>query len=210
MKVLHCATLAVFGLLVGATAQAAVITFDDIPNTGNGIQTSVSSTGFNFNGDHFHIVDSPLSGVVRNASTSYLSAEAAGGLGRPVTMTRSGGGVFTLNSVEVAELWLPGIGDDFFQVSITGNVFGGGLLNMLVTLDGIRDGAGGVDDFQIVNLVGWTNLTSVVFTGVNALGAFGDYSIDNIVVDSVPEPVSFLLFGVAGAVSVGRAFRRRR
>jgi len=198
-------------LCLAGTAQAAVITFDDIPNTGNAIQTSVSSTGYAFNGLHFHIIDGADSRVVRNASTSYLTAEAASGLGKPVTMTKAGGGTFTLNQVDVAELWLPSNSlNDFFEVLITANQFGGGIFSMAVALDGIRDGTGGVSDFQLVNFAGWTNLTDVTFTGRNAAGAFGDYSIDNIVVDSaaVPEPASLTLLAM-GTLGLA-AIRRRR
>lgn len=191
-----------FGVSVAVLAvasQAAVVGFDDIPVTGNAIQTSVTSGGYDFNGLHFHIIDS-AGPFVRNASTSYLTAEAAGGLGKAVTMTQTGGGTFSLNSVDVAELWLPGDAlNDFLEVLVTGNVSGGGVLNLTVLLDGIRDGAGGVDDFQAVNFSGWDNLTSVTFTGRNAAGAFGDYSIDSIVVNErvVPEPGILALLGIA-------------
>jgi len=199
---------------MAGTAQAVTVVFDDIPNTSNAIQTSVTSTGFDFNGAHFHIIDSPDPRVVRNASTSYLTGEAANSLGKPVTMTKGGGGTFSLNAVDVAELWLPGeVNNDFFYVYISANVSGGGSLDMLVTLDGIRDGAGGVDDFQLVSFSGWDNLTDVTFTGRNAAGAFGDYSIDNIVVDSngrVPEPASFTLLGLGAAALLASGLRRRQ
>jgi len=194
-------------------ALADVVTFDDIPNTGNAIQTSVSSMGYDFNGGHFHIIDSPDARFVRNASTSYLAAEKASDLGQPVTMTKTGGGTFSLNSVDVAELWLPGESlNDFFYVYITANQSGGGSLSMLVTLDGIRDGAGGVPDFQLVTFSGWTNLTDVTFTGRNAAGAFGDYSIDNIVVDgsNVPEPAGLLLMALGAVAVIARSRRTSR
>jgi len=197
-------------LWLAGTAQAAVITFDDIPNTVNAIQTSVSSTGYDFSGLHFHIIDSVDPRLVRNTSTSYLAAEASGNLGRPVTMTKTGGGTFNLNRVDIAELWLPGDPlNDFFEVLITANQFGGGLFSMAVALDGIRDGTGGVADFQLVNFGGWTNLTDVTFTGRNGAGFFGDYSIDNIEVDAaaVPEPASLTLLAMG---SLGLAAIRRR
>lgn len=200
-------------LCLAGTAQATVITFDDIPNTGNSIQTSISSTGYHFNGGHFHIIDSADARLVRNASTSYLTAEAASNLGKAVTMTKAGGGMFTLNQVDVAELWLPNEPlNDFFEVLITGNQFGGGVLSLAVTLDGIRDGAGGVADFQLVNFVGWTDMTDVTFTGRNAAGAFGDYSIDNVVVDAradVPEPPSLTLLALGALGLFAGAMRRR-
>jgi len=202
---------AVFLCMSGA-AHAATIVFDDIPNTVNAIQTFVTSTGYDFNGGHFHIIDSP-GPFARNASTSYLAAEKANNLGQPVTMTQIGGGTFTLNQVDVAELWLPGDPlNDFFYVYITANRLIGGPLSMLVTLDGIRDGAGGVADFQLVTFIGWTGLTDVTFTGRNAAGAFGDYSIDNIVVDSeaVPEPASLTLLVLGSLSLLAGAIRKRQ
>jgi hypothetical protein len=210
MRLRSILSLACAVLLFGGAAQASVITFDDIPNTLNAIQTSVTSTGYDFDGLHFHIIDSPDVRVVRDASTSYLAGEAANGLGRAVTMTNGGGATFTLNQVDVAEVWLPGEGsNDFFEVVITGNQSGGGVLNMNILLDGVRDGAGGVSDFQLVNFIGWTDLTSVTFTGRNAAGAFGDYAIDNVVVNA-PEPASLTLLGLGTVGLFARAARRRR
>jgi len=128
-------------------------------------------------------------------------------------MTQIGGGTFTLNQVDVAELWLPNDPlNDFFYVYITANRLIGGPLSMLVTLDGIRDGAGGADDFQLVTFNGWTGLTDVTFTGRNAAGAFGDYSIDNIVVDGVPvpEPASLTLLVLGSLSLIAGAVRKRQ
>jgi len=196
-------------LMASSAAQAAVVGFDDIPITGNDIQTSVTSAGYQFNGGHFHIIDSPDDRLVRNSSTSYLTAETGPGAG--VTMILLGGGTFTLNQVDVAELWLPGDpSNDFLEVVITANQLGGGFLSMTVTLDGLRDGAGGVEDFQTVSMAGWTDLTDVTFTGRNAAGGFGDYSIDNIVVDrnDAPEPSGLALMALGGLALWARSRRR--
>ena len=59
-------------------------------------------------GDHFHIVDNPsiIPGV--SNGTNYLAAERASDLGKPVTITSVSGSSFTLNQLDIAELWLPG------------------------------------------------------------------------------------------------------
>ncbi|MBX3616498.1 FxDxF family PEP-CTERM protein [Nitrosomonas sp.] len=194
-------------LALSGITQAATITFDDLAPTGNGISTAVTSDGFNFVGDHFHIIDTPDSRVVSSGS-NYLSAEAALGLGRSVTMSHAGGSLFNLIGLEVGELWLPSESlNDFSDVILTGNQFGGGVLSTTIHLDGIRDGVGGVNDFQS-EAIGWTNLVSVTITGMNSSGAFGDYSIDSINVSLVPEPETYALL-LAGLGVVG-AFAHRR
>ncbi len=199
---------------LAAPALAATITFDDIVTTGNNIFASTVSGGFTFAGQHFHIVDSPAAfGGVANG-TQYLAAEAAGGLGKPVNFSKVGGGVFSLNGADIAELWLPGnANNDFLTVVFTGTVSGGGTLTQTFTLDGLRDGAGGIADFQTVSFTGWNNLTSVNVTGRNAQGAFGDYSIDNLVVNAVtgavPEASTWMMM-IAGLGIAGAAMRRRR
>ncbi len=198
-------------LAAAGAAHAATVTFDDLPVSGNGIHTTATSDGFDFNGAHFHIIDSPDSRLVENG-TQYLAAEAAGGLGQPVTMTASSGGLFSLNGLDIAELWLPGQGPfDFKNVTLTGNVFGGGVLSAIFALDGIGDGAGGVNDFQTVTLSGWNNLTSVVISGMDANGNFGDYAVDNLIVNAtpgVPEPAVWAMM-LVGFGLVGATLRRR-
>ncbi|HRP27395.1 MAG TPA: FxDxF family PEP-CTERM protein, partial [Burkholderiaceae bacterium] len=128
---------------------------------------------------------------------------------KAVTMTQAGGGLFSLDGLDVAELWRAGEPlNDFYQVSLTGNQFGGGVLSMLIELDGVADGPGGANDFQTIALGGWTNLMSVTITGVNAVGGFGDYSIDNLLVNVVPEPGTYALM-LAGLGLVGFMARRR-
>ncbi|RZI83418.1 MAG: PEP-CTERM sorting domain-containing protein [Rubrivivax sp.] len=198
-----CAALTNFA----SGAHASTVTFDDLTPSGNAIQSNVTSGGFDFNGGHFHIIDSADTRLV-SSGNFFLTAEASGGLGGPVTMSSSTGALFTLNGLDVAELWLPNDTlNDFQVVSLTGNRFGGGVLNASIRLDGIRDGVGGANDFQTVSLAGWTNLTSVTFSGHNSSLGFGDYSIDNISVTAVPEPGAW---GLALAGFGVLALRRRR
>lgn len=215
MRTTIYAAAAAAGLLLSTPATAATSNFDDIPNTGNAVQSgTVTSGGLDFNGAHYHIIDSADTRVVRNASTSYLAAEAAQGLGRPVTFGLTGGGLFTLNSIDVAEIWLPGEPlNDFLEVTFLGQQGGGGgLLSQSFTLDGLRDGAGGIADFQTVLFAGWTNMQFVTVSGRNANGAFGDYAIDNIVFNddgAVPEPATWALL-ILGFGMVGHRIRQRR
>lgn len=209
MKKLTYATI--FGTAAFALSgltHAATITFDDIAPTNNTIQTAVTSDGFNFAGDHFHIIDTFDPRFVSSGS-NFLTAEDAFDLGKPVTMTHAGGSLFNLIGLDVGELWLPGESfNDFSDVILTGNQFGGGVLSTTIHLDGIRDGVGGVNDFQSV-AIGWTNLVSVTITGMDSSGDFGDYSIDSISVSLVPEPETYALL-LAGLGVVGAFARRRR
>lgn len=204
--------LAACGLMLAGAASAQTASFDDIPNTANSVQNgTVASGGLSFTGDHYHIIDSADARVVRNSSSSYLAAEAAQGLGKSVTFGLTGGGLFSLTSVDVAEIWLPNEPlNDFRNVVFTGNQQGGGILSLTFTLDGLRDGAGGILDFETVLFTNWKNLQSVTVTGTNAAGAFGDYAIDNVVFGAaVPEPSAWALL-ILGFGLTGAALRRRR
>jgi len=82
------------------------------------------------------------------------------------------------------------------QVTLTGQRNTGETLQTILTLDGIFDGIGGVNDFQNITLgSNWTDLTSVSFSSEA-------YSLDNLVMDvkstiqEVPEPQSLVLFSL--------------
>jgi len=82
------------------------------------------------------------------------------------------------------------------QVTLTGQRKTGEILQTILTLDGIFDGIGGVNDFQNITLgSNWTDLTSVSFSSEA-------YSLDNLVMDvkstvqEVPEPQSLVLFSL--------------
>jgi hypothetical protein len=68
-------------------------------------------------------------------------------------MTASGGGTFDLSQFDGAETFI--IGSLFGYINLTGIQADATVLNLQFALDGLRDGAGGVPDFQTF-AVGWT------------------------------------------------------
>ena len=181
MKLRTLIAAAVLGLSTASVSQASTITFNGVPSSGNPILTTLTTDGFDFNGDHFHTVDN-TAGVLVSNGTIYLASESESDLGRPFTMTRSGGGTFSLAQFDGAETFFAS--PTWALITVNGIQQGGGLLSATFTLDGIADGLpGGVADFQTFAL-GWTNLTSVTFDGRLVTGARGGFSIDNLLVRS--------------------------
>jgi hypothetical protein len=210
--------------MFGAGPVGAVVTFDDVAVApDNPMQTSVNSGGFNFASSHFHITVDPticdFGGCVANG-TQYASEDGPA-LALPVTMTKIGGGTFSLISFDGAELFLDdaaaaagnraGPFPNATFIRVVGNLSGGGTIEANFQLDGVKDGNGGVADFQhFVFGPGWTNLTSAVWSGgvVGAAPINASMSFDNIAV--APEPGTLLLLGSALTGAAISARRRRR
>lgn len=192
--------------------QAAIINFEDVAEASGAApaySTDITSGGFKFHAlqNHHHLSHDYTAPGVANGTTIYTIDNNGGGPLTSSTMTQTGGGVFTLNSFWIAEHDRD-LGDAS-QVTITGNLFGGGTITQIVNLDGIHDDTGGVNDFQFVSLQ-WTNLTSVVFQATAGTGDRG-FSLDDITVNNAvptPEPATLLMWGTAGLGLI--AVRRRK
>ena len=187
-------------LLFASSLQAALITFDGIPSAGNPILGApVFDSGFSFGSSHFHTIDSPaIFGGADNGSPVYLGEED-GSLGVDIVMSQLGGGAFSFSQFDGAELFVaaPGGFPNATSILVTGALSGGGSVSATFALDGIVDGAGGAADFQTFFLPGsFTNLTSVTFSGLIGSSGTGGLGIDNIVVDTVPEPSTVFLLGL--------------
>lgn len=193
-------------------SQATVITFDSVSSSGNPILTTLTTDGFEFTSGHFHTVDS-FTGLNVDNGTIYISEEA-GTSGLPITMAKVGGGTFSLTGFDGAEVFLGNSIPDLpnaTNINLVGTLSGGGVITATCALDGVADGPGGVADFQACSLSGFTDLTSVTFSGA-ALQGTGGVSLDNLVVDgssAVPEPQSLILLASGLAMLLGYSRRKK-
>ena len=200
---------------LGSSAYAATITFEEFGTTT--VASSISSGGFTFapaDGSIFVITDADvLSSCIPDCAsngTSWLGASRPGGTPvstQPVTMTQDNGGSFLLLGLDASELF---VDLETTNLLIVGNLAGGGTISVNLALDGINDSQGGAADFQsflLPAIWGTSPLSSVEFTGALGTGGVGDVSIDNLLVQSVPEPATLALLGIAFA---GLGFSRRR
>jgi hypothetical protein len=197
--------LFVIAVTISTEARSLVVAFEDSAS-GNcaGPTTLDTSEGFSFSSTHQHICDSTRTDLVSNGS-NYLSTE------EPVviTMVDLGGGRFNISQIDLAEQALSPDITNATSVRITGYRFGGTTVVGTFTLDGIADGAGGVDDFETFELH-FANLLFLTFEGLGAVppGTFGPaFSVDNIVVRRIAEPATLALLGIGLA---GLAFSRRK
>ena len=185
MKNLCAFLLCMFAPVFGNLAEAQqLLTFDELSPTTIPILGSVvcgEGAGFRVVSDHFHLVGGTLVQDFSSNGTTHIGYESGRGL--PMTLERFGGGTFSLYSFDAAEFYaLPGSDrPDAEMLTITGFQPGGGTVSYTVNIDGIHDGAGGVDDFEHFVLPStFVNLTAVVFTGLRAGDVSGGVAIDNI------------------------------
>lgn len=207
-------------LSVCGLANAVVLTFDEIPATET-IATSVDSGGYHFTSDHMHTYGCGHWDLVASNGTTHLGYES--GRGAPITMTRQDGGTFSLLSLDASEFYPNDGGDrpnaEFLR--IVGTWLDGATATLDLVLDGIlADGTGGVVDFEHFTLPAlFTNVSSIVFSGLRFEGRDGGVAIDNLDVEiggvvtppdstHVPEPGTLALLGM-GLLGMGAARRRK-
>jgi len=108
--------------------------------------------------------------------------------GGPTVMTREGGGLFTLSSIALSELYIyddgPGVNPEF-DVEFSGFFSDGSIISQTFTMDGLT----GVEVFSFESE--FTNLISVSWMQTQDF-----YQFDDIKASPVPEPSSILLFGI--------------
>jgi len=205
----------VFAGSIGSAQAATVITFQDLALDSGGAGGDRTSGGFFFDTawNHSHI-DINQWGTSNGTQFMLVDnvATPLGGSNNSNTFSPTGGGPFSLSSIDISEAG--NLGTMARQVQVTGNLFGGGTVSTLLNLDlNLVEGVT-ANYFQTFFFgPSWTNLSSVTLNGMSAQ-CCGDikgnyYGIDNIVVDvasPVPEPGTLSLLGLGSAYLV----RRRR
>jgi hypothetical protein len=217
MKRLLALTALILGVSIG-NAQAAMITFEDLPLEPSGGGDRISG-GFLFDTalNHSHI-DNGTWGTSNGSQFMMIDNVAASAvpINNLTTFSPIVGAPFALTSIDISEA--AGITTSARQIEVTGNLFGGGTISTLLILDNnFTDVVANYFQTFIFDS-SWSNLSSVALNGIGATCCGqppGNYfAIDNIVVDvaptAVPEPGTLSLLGLASAYMVGRRRRNRR
>ena len=115
-------------------------------------------------------------------------------------MKSASGSTFSLQSFDFNG-WL----SQESAIYVTGTLFGGGSISTSFNPDGTPSTSGVTVPYETFLLgAGWNNLTSVTWSYDQG---FNGFFLDNIVVNSaVPEPSTYLLFGLGliGLIAVRR------
>ncbi|MDG1462772.1 MAG: VPLPA-CTERM sorting domain-containing protein [Gammaproteobacteria bacterium] len=192
--IIHSFAFSLVGLW-SFSAQTATIDFEGFSQgAGGGVYpTTLQSEGYDFSGftsfnDSMEIIAAGVN--TTNAYGGSVSAPGQDGFGVQalIDIERTDGGSFAIFSYEL----LLNTDNDGFT-TITGELAGGGAANL-----GVPVGTGD-----------WLNLESVRFRAEgNQFGpGFASAAIDNIVINAVPVPAAFWLFGSALA---GLGWMRRK
>lgn len=184
---------ALLALAAGTSAQAAVIDFDALaaPGWGTTLRPDYSEDGFQLT------TNFGFFGSVH--ANNLLYAGSAGLYNTPLATTslaRAGGGAFSLNSIELADLF--SVGRRAYDVTFIGHVLGGGTVNQTFSVST-------ANVFSPHTFSGFNNLLSV--TWKESLTRV--HQFDNINVTAVPEPGTYAML-LAGLGLLGFMGRRKR
>jgi hypothetical protein len=177
LKLIGAMLFVAFG---ASQAQASVITFDDQAGTST-LPVSADGLTFTSSGGYAYVWTAG-GGKADNGTNNLIY-----GLGATVTITRTGGGTFTLNGFDAGLSWYTSV--NAFDLTLNGTD--------TISLGNAYQG------YQFANL---KNVTSVTFSGAPSNGYI---AIDNVDFDvaQVPEPASLTLLGLGLA---GLAAARRK
>lgn len=190
--------------LISNVSYGAVITFDPATKAGSAgaLLYDWTESGYLLEGSSFflHTDSNVSSSVYPDNGTAYIRTT----YNKPqLTLSNINGQLFDLLSVDIAEFSIP-TAQYRKPISIVGHKADGSAVSTTMLADGIIDGHGPLADFETILFSEFTNLISV------ELPSQYGYSIDNIVVESVPEPTTLFLFaaGLAGLYTQRRVIRK--
>jgi hypothetical protein len=190
-------------------ASGAVINFDSVVNGTQNQQygPSLTTQGYTFTSEHFHINDAPGScsfgGCTTLNGTQYVNVDGPQ-LGTAVVMTREGGGTFDVLSLQASKLFVDGTAAALANfvnadsILLIGALSGGGTVSVSVPLPALPS-------YNSFTLPGtFVSLVSLTISGsVAGLTEDASWAIDNITVNDVPEPASVLLTAAGLAALLG-------
>ena len=174
--------LAAASVLATSAQAVTVVDFSDVTVTFNTF-TTVTSGGldFTYGGTGLAYVwdgASPNSNGTNNLILGYSPVDA-------ITITKTGGGAFTLNSIDLAVSWYSTVSPNTIDVN-----------GSPLTID--------------TTLTTYTfNWTGTAFTITGLASNDGYWTGDNVVYDAVPEPATWAMM-IGGFGLVGATLRSRR
>ena len=174
--------------MAGQANAQQILTFDEMSpdpaqNPILGSVVCANTSGLRFDSDHFHVVGPNFVPDFSSSGSTHLGYESVRGF--PIVMSRVGSGTFSLSALDAGEFYASAtIHPDFPDaewITITGTRADSTTVTHNIVLDGIRDGAGGVADFQHFVLPNtFVNLRSVSFTGWRQGNVAGGIAFDNL------------------------------
>ena len=191
------AALALAGALASPAAQASLVTFDPIDEQGSTLVAgdAISAMGFSFTQAN----DSPatlFAGDLVGAYASNGSNSLFAGNRAEIALGRTSGGVFNLVSLALGGGNLGNRSSWAGMLQLVGLTADNLTLVTNLLVDPKSTGLARVD-------LNWFNLTQVSFRSAN-----GDYSLDDLQLQAVPEPASLALVAL-GLAAILAGSRRR-
>lgn len=198
MKLFNKTFVVAAAAVAGASAQAVVIDFENLANTGIGgftlYGTTVNSGGFDFT-SVTELGPDAIASWTQDLPAYYTGSVAifANYFTDSLDMTAAGGAVFSLTSIDMADVFLGSTSD-----TIT---FTGTLPNLTTVQEFVQ-----LSDGSTLDTYALTTMNGMIRININD-SLSNDVQIDNLDATVVPEPATLAVLGL-GVVAL--VLRRRK